>query len=181
MCPSESVRKVGRLQRLSVQILTMVLFTISSNSYAGEKSPVAPHTLRIQHSLQSALKQVQTLRQEVQKASPNDPSQEVQIENTAKAVTSDVGTALAEQNQLQRLSDSYLRIRKSPDYRGLNAALSQLSIDHNNLQHRIDERKFTQNKSEVLKDLSAIQSNLTKGVVHAQKLNRESNAFDAKV
>ena len=93
---------------------------------------------------------------------------ETRIEKTARRISSRISFALGEHDRLSRLPDTALQTRE--DYRSLEAALNQLSLDNLDLQTRIADRSFLEDKSLVGQDLAQLDSALSSGISNAKAL-----------
>lgn len=150
----------GETQQMSTQILQRA------------RSEIAPSSVLIQTSLESALNQVQGLRAQMQASMdrPNDQAMR-SIKEHREMLNTNLKNVEKEQERFKETTRKYPEVAQSENFQSLNQSIQQVESTKEMLGPKMDKKEYWSNKRQAMSDLDRLDQQLKEALQSSRQFN----------
>lgn len=128
------------------------------------KTVLAPHSVMIQTSLQTAINQIQGIRNQLEITSPPNPDMIDHLKMHSRAINSDLKTAMNHEILLQSQAKKFPDMAGKEDFKAMGKALDDVGAFNQGWQARISRSDYWRNKEQVKTDLDKLEKDLSSAI-----------------
>ena len=147
--------------------------TSPESDKTAARRALAPHSVTIQTSLQTAIEEVKGLRTQLNVVDRPSPNVVSHFKTYGKEINSDMNMAMTHEGELSKSIQQFPEIAKSDEFRMLKPTLNDARKVSQDFQSKISRSDYWDNKKQVLLDLDMLEKRLMSALDKAKSFNAD--------